>query len=832
MTTIMGMTTAGLELLAKSQSGKIVTFTKMKVGDGTITTETLADMEDLINSVDTLDIKTSQVLTDENDNVSLKITSYVKQYVDGYYFREMGLFAKDPDTQEEVLYAYVNKGEDATYIPEITSSIAVQELASMIVAIGNSENIIVNCNTDLGIIEQVEGNGGYSLFDLVLKDHELTYEESEGFGLQGTWVYKTAVTGERYGYEDFYNQCLAEKAEATSIRTTLGNGTLITYNHVNGHTFYNISDKETVDAFYNTFGIAWFYGIDEENERIFLPRNNYYFKGATSNAGAYVAPQLPALSHTHTGSTSSAGSHTHDKGTMNITGSFGYVEDPDYRSPFSGAFSYDDSLHVQAAAGAGDFGCKVNFNAKNGWTGNTNSAGSHSHTITLNSADASGDFSGTTVQPPSVNGLLYIVVGNVRQKNALVINGALNDAITSINTKKTEVLGDITTATNSATGDVASAKESAIADVNSAKESAISTINGKISDASDYATASQNSANLAQQYASIAVRGQIQTDFTQNDSTAADFIKNKPDLTGMVKVAETQILTNKTIDADDNTISNLTLSNLKSDTIATNLIESTNISENKIPTSRAVFLRIEDLENSVSSLSQTIAGATPEWGTGLTDATELRTVVRVTCSNEDLTVTSSYTGVQNNAGDILYQFTFDGENWVDEENNIVTLSSYDLTVTGIPVEDDKIVLVYETGYVTTVNGFDGDYNSLSNKPTIPDISGKEDVNKTMNTLASSGTITLTDNSVNKITPTGNITFTLPTVTDLTVFHQILVQLNLSTVYTFDLGLGATPHYFNKTAPDLSNAGVYNLIFEYDNQNDYWVGGVVTKGVTS
>lgn len=107
-----------------------------------------------------------------------------------------------------------------------------------------------------------------------------------------------------------------------------------------------------------------------------------------------------------------------------------------------------------------------------------------------------------------------------------------------------------------------------------------------------------------------------------------------------------------------------------------------------------------------------------------------------------------------------------------------------------------------------------------------DISGKEDVNKAMNTLATSDTIALSDNSVNKVTPTGNITFTLPTVTDLTVFHQILVQINLSTVYTIDV---STSYFFNQTAPDLSNVGVYNLIFEYDNANSYWVCGLLTKG---
>lgn len=99
----------------------------------------------------------------------------------------------------------------------------------------------------------------------------------------------------------------------------------------------------------------------------------------------------------------------------------------------------------------------------------------------------------------------------------------------------------------------------------------------------------------------------------------------------------------------------------------------------------------------------------------------------------------------------------------------------------------------------------------------------------MNTLSTSGTVTLTDNSVNQITPSAAVTFSLPTVTDATIFHQILVQVNMSTVKTITLG---TAYYFNKTAPSMSTVGQYNLIYEYDNANSRWVVGCVAKGTAS
>lgn len=116
------------------------------------------------------------------------------------------------------------------------------------------------------------GGTGLQMFDTILKDHILTYEESKGLALQGTYVYKEAIAGSRYGYPDFYNKVVEEFNEATNTETI--NGVTVKI-HSNGHKFYDIADKDSIDNFFNTMGTAWFYGVDTENERIFLPRSNY-----------------------------------------------------------------------------------------------------------------------------------------------------------------------------------------------------------------------------------------------------------------------------------------------------------------------------------------------------------------------------------------------------------------------------------------------------------------------------------------------------------------------------------------------------------------------------
>lgn len=125
-----------------------------------------------------------------------------------------------------------------------------------------------------------------TMFSIKTFDHILSFEESKGYALQGTWVYKTAAP-ERYGYPDFYEKCLSEKTEAgTGTELTINDLTATIYNHSDGHQFYDIEDKTVFDSWSEANTGIWAYGIDEENERIFLPKRNIYYtnEDAESNA--------------------------------------------------------------------------------------------------------------------------------------------------------------------------------------------------------------------------------------------------------------------------------------------------------------------------------------------------------------------------------------------------------------------------------------------------------------------------------------------------------------------------------------------------------------------
>lgn len=93
--------------------------------------------------------------------------------------------------------------------------------------------------------------------------------------------------------------------------------------------------------------------------------------------------QIP--SHTHTGSTSTAGYHTHTRGSMNITGFFGADDRVAWFT--DGAFyaKNDASQNTSAEGADGPPWWRILFDASRTWSGSTSESGSHSHSITMGS---------------------------------------------------------------------------------------------------------------------------------------------------------------------------------------------------------------------------------------------------------------------------------------------------------------------------------------------------------------------------------------------------------------------------------------------------------------
>ena len=159
-----GITKKGREYLAKIQAeNKPINFSKIKIGDGRLDNyDNPAELEHLINQkVDKGILTLNQendtvILTTNIDNVSLRT---------GYYPREIGVFVND--NGQEIMYYYMNDGDETSWIPPETDGPFKIELKLNLIA-SNAQSITVpNSGKDLYITKEFleanyTKNGGYT----------------------------------------------------------------------------------------------------------------------------------------------------------------------------------------------------------------------------------------------------------------------------------------------------------------------------------------------------------------------------------------------------------------------------------------------------------------------------------------------------------------------------------------------------------------------------------------------------------------------------------------------------------------------------------------------
>lgn len=137
--TAPSLTDRGKSLLMRAIGGEQITFTRFKVGSGTLPSgETGDGLNDLITPVlafaitDMDDTQEGLIaLTGEFDNENV---------TQDFAWREMGIFAHGEDN-EEILYAYANDGADASIVRQLNTDVITIQTVTMIIAVGEAENV-------------------------------------------------------------------------------------------------------------------------------------------------------------------------------------------------------------------------------------------------------------------------------------------------------------------------------------------------------------------------------------------------------------------------------------------------------------------------------------------------------------------------------------------------------------------------------------------------------------------------------------------------------------------------------------------------------------------
>lgn len=136
-------TGVGRQLQTRVIAGDTLTFTTIKLGDGTMTTEPIAALTDLIHGIITLPVHEVRRNADYAEVTGVFQNAGLSS---GFYWREIGIFAADPDylndRSHDILYCYQNAAELAEYIPSASFAV-IEKIIRVACVVGDAENVTV-----------------------------------------------------------------------------------------------------------------------------------------------------------------------------------------------------------------------------------------------------------------------------------------------------------------------------------------------------------------------------------------------------------------------------------------------------------------------------------------------------------------------------------------------------------------------------------------------------------------------------------------------------------------------------------------------------------------
>lgn len=179
------LTNAGRTLLVKAIAGGRLHFTKMQMGSGRLTTQAIADIAALVEPVKDVDI-TSISKYQEYASIQGQFTNQGLEQ--GFWWREIGIFASLEEGGQEILFAYANAYDLAEYISAAGSEVIEKTLRATIfissvkeiTVVINSSLIYVSMEDFLTAMERIEG-------EIALRRR--IYVQSETPSDHGEWMW-------------------------------------------------------------------------------------------------------------------------------------------------------------------------------------------------------------------------------------------------------------------------------------------------------------------------------------------------------------------------------------------------------------------------------------------------------------------------------------------------------------------------------------------------------------------------------------------------------------------------------------------------------------------
>lgn len=149
------VTDVGKDMIAKSQNGQTLTFSRVALGDGLVGEEEDATKFTAVkNERLSLPIAKYSNLGNGQFQIQFRLTN--SQVESGFWHREIGIMAKIDNGQEQ-LYAYTTAGNKASFIYDKTTPVE-ERIVNVNFVIGNAQNleVIINSSVIYATIEDLE----------------------------------------------------------------------------------------------------------------------------------------------------------------------------------------------------------------------------------------------------------------------------------------------------------------------------------------------------------------------------------------------------------------------------------------------------------------------------------------------------------------------------------------------------------------------------------------------------------------------------------------------------------------------------------------------------
>lgn len=207
------LTNEGIKLLTNLLAGHRIVFTCIKMGSG-YEPRYVMELDDLVEVKQVLTISRSSVM--DNETVLIGANLLGSEVKEAFYWREVGVFAKDIDGDNvEHMFSYDNADDEASYIP--AGGAVAEQLIDLNIVVGNAENVTIEIDKSIVVPTKQEMEDAITKVNNDLTTKIDTDIKSVNTALSNHIKDKTnphAVTKKQVGLSDVENQANASEGEA------------------------------------------------------------------------------------------------------------------------------------------------------------------------------------------------------------------------------------------------------------------------------------------------------------------------------------------------------------------------------------------------------------------------------------------------------------------------------------------------------------------------------------------------------------------------------------------------------------------------------------------